>query len=168
MTRRSLLKLLGNVILLGGPALSRLAQALSETEPVAYLLLYDSESGDYGPLLHQVGVAPALVTKWDIRKDGAKIRAFLARHGRRTTTFSYPVLLARPETNAPDVEYWDMAWVRARSANFGDACYPISGSWWSVEGDWHPTKEKVEAHLFHSPNHASGKFQEEWLALLQI
>lgn len=168
MTRRSLLKWLGNLALLGAPFASRLAGALTEGRPIEYLLLHDPDAGDYRPFLRHVGVNPTLVTKWDIRKDHARVRAFLARFSRNTKVFSYPVLLVRPESDARDIEYWDSAWVRAHRANFEDACYPISGSWWSVEGDWNPTKEKVEEHLFLSPNHASGKFQGEWLSLLRF
>ena len=38
--------------------------------------------------------------------------------------------------------------------------YPLRGSHWSVEGDWHPAREKVLLHL-RGPNH-SHQLRAEW------
>ena len=38
--------------------------------------------------------------------------------------------------------------------------YPLRGGHWSVEGDWHPSREKVLAHL-RGPNHQS-QLKPEW------
>ena len=38
--------------------------------------------------------------------------------------------------------------------------YPLRGSHWSVEGDWHPSREKVLLHL-RGPNHAH-QLRDEW------
>jgi len=165
INRRSLLKLFGSVAVLGTPFLSRLARAL---ENPRYVLIYESSRESYRNLLARSGVNPAQVTCWELRADREKIRRFVSQYGPNTQTFSWPILVAVPEMPGAEVEYWDLTWLNARRENFSDACYPISGSWWSVDGDWHPTKEKVADHLFTSPNHTGGKFEDSWLELLAL
>lgn len=43
--------------------------------------------------------------------------------------------------------------------------YPLRGHWWSVSGDWKPTRQQVIQHLKTSSQHR-GEFPSEWLDTL--
>jgi len=175
MNRRDALKVLGNAVLFAAPFFSRIVQAFSAVAPARFVLIHDSSPGSGDRLLECAAASldhhdPSWRQKllvWDVRADGEKVRAFVARYGRGTSSFQWPIVVAVPESSEahPEVELWTLDWLRV---NFHDACYPISDGWWSVEGDWNPTLKKVRVHLLESPNHTDGKFERAWLEMLKI
>lgn len=65
--------------------------------------------------------------------------------------------------------YWDQHWIQFVEEKFAArGCYPVSGSWWSVEGDFQPTLKKVQTHLLKSPNHTGGHFGEDYILSLRF
>lgn len=98
----------------------------------------------------------------------SELESLARKYGPATQEILFPVLIYVPHPDAEDVEVWDERWLNWSSKALEDACYPISGGWWSVEGDWNPSKQKVRRHLFESMNHTSGHFTAEYLDLLSF
>jgi len=187
MNRRQLFKNFAGVALLVSPFFSRVVRAALPSgrkyRDIKYVLIRDSTSSfDDKRLLDK---ADGILSKrdnrwrdqlitWDLQSDTDEIRGFIAKYGRNTKTFSWPILVAVPDSfessDSPEVEIWTTAWLSHCEAKFEHVCYPVSPSsgWWSVEGDWNPTQVEVRDHLFNSPNHASGHFQLPWLTLLKL
>lgn len=180
MNRRNALKLMAKLIFLTNPLFSRLGGALerhgNETE-TSLVLIYDSRhpsTSTYHALLDMAG--PTLeardaewrnnLTLWDARFDTEKINAFVARYGRGTKAISYPILVSISDPDEEEVEVWTSEWMREYEKK--KPCYPISGGWWSVDGDWSPSIQKVRTHLFKSPNHTDGEFDGGWLNVLSF
>ena len=148
-----------------------------ETEKRAFFLMHDSDPDSVLSFLK--GITEHKKFKYrgwhknlsilDIHKDKAKVQNLIAHYGSNTTKFNWPIMIAVPEDKrrVQDVELWNLDWldqISQQQVRKDLACYPIrNGSYWSVEGDWNPTKEKVKNHLFKSPNHVSGKFEDHWL-----
>jgi hypothetical protein len=65
--------------------------------------------------------------------------------------------------------YWDQHWISyAEDKVYNRGCYPISDSWWSVEGNFNPSLKKVQTHLLKSPNHTGGHFDENYVLSLKF
>lgn len=183
MNRRTALKLMGKLGLLSLPFGSRVAKALGGTEwnweEPDLVLITDTSAFPHQDLQALLLAAePVLENErpdwrrslvvWDIRSDAAAVRRFLAHHAPNTENLLLPVLVSVPELGADEVQLWTMDWMRSRAERETGKCYPISGNWWSVDGDWNPTVSKVKDHLFKSPNHKGGKFELPWLELLKL
>lgn len=170
-------------MLLAPPFSSRLVHALTTGRApsrVGWVLIWDSTSlsaktherliEKAAPFLSQQDPNwfQQLVT-WDTRANTREIAAFTARYGRNTRHFAYPILFSIPhwKSGTPEVETWTLQWLES-AGRFYDGCYPISGGWWSVDGDWNPSIKKVHDHLYKSPNHTDGHFQVAWLDLLKF
>src|SRR5690606_26745790 len=91
--------------------------------------------------------------------------AFMERYGRNTRALSGTTLVFVPATDSKEVELWTPGLVTYKET-LTDACYPVSGGWWSVEGDWNPTRRKVIRHLLESENHNFVPFEADWVRLL--
>lgn len=185
MTRRELIIMAGKLGLLAVPFSSKGVRALmkgnSESGVSRFVLIYDSTAVsaiDYRKLLDKASPYlssqdPAWLKKLTILDQSTQrneIQSFMVKHGRNTEKLTGPVLIAVPETEdfEGEVEIWNEDWLRAKESRYTDACYPISGGWWSVEGDWNPSITKVRNHLYKSPNHKGGKFELPWLELLKF
>lgn len=164
MNRRTLLKKLYQYAIPATPFSTKIFGALNHP---SFVLIHDSSDKhqDYRSLLQSVapyvesaypGWRTQLVV-WDAQTHSREIRRFVGQYGRNTEVLKLPVLVAVPSTFGieNEVELWNLDWLAAWERSFKDACYPISGGWWSVEGDWNPTVEKVRKHCFESPNHST-------------
>lgn len=97
----------------------------------------------------------------------AEFDRWLAQHATATRELTLPLLVRVPEGRSEgDVEIWNLAWLNHYERGTREACYPVSGGWWSVDGDFSPTLNKVKNHLYQSPNHTGGHFIKLWLDLL--
>ena len=105
---------------------------------------------------------------WDVQFDYSEIRAFVRKYGQNTNDFSWPTLVSVPDTSRTEVEIWTADWLKDLERRKVEPCYPVSGGWWSVDGDWNPSIEKVRNHLYKSPNHTEAKFELYWLSLLKF
>ena len=81
-------------------------------------------------------------------------------------------VLVRMLDIAGEVEIWSHRWLDYYDRKDEDddevECYPVSGGWWSVDGDWDPSWQKVRDHLFESPNHEDGEFEDWFLDQLKL
>lgn len=181
MNRRAALKLLCKLGFFSLPILSRAAKAmgLREDEWIDPDLVLIVDSDPAKAELHPLVVAAAeasldadepdwraRLTVWNARSDAKQVKAFLSRYGANTTALPLPVLVSVPAWDAEEVRVWSPEWLGEYEKKAPGKCYPISGHWWSVDGDWHPTREKVKTHLFESPNHTGGQFELTWLEQL--
>lgn len=183
MKRRTLLKMFCQASVLAIPITTKVARAFDDKVQSqgseSLVLIYDSRASiEYTSLLD--GAAPYLnaidsnwqarLTIWDTQFHKDQIESFMGKYGRNTTPFVGPIIVSVPKNSESDieVELWNLDWLRAKEDRYVDACYPISGGWWSVDGDWNPSISKVRNHCFKSPNHKGGKFQLPWLDLLKF
>ena len=71
------------------------------------------------------------------------------------------------------IDAWSFAWLHKGIDERPDDSqpiedvdrYPLTGSWWSVEGDWNAPRDKVINHLHDAKLH-TGTFEMWWLELL--
>ncbi len=71
------------------------------------------------------------------------------------------------------LDVWSMAWLykgiderpNPPTDNRPLVRYPLTGGWWSVDGDWNPTRAKLIRHLHDAPLHER-RFELFWLELL--
>jgi hypothetical protein len=114
------------------------------------------------------------LTVFDPDRDAVAIGRLLSIYGPNTKLDGAPILVRLPNAEVgefDEVETWTEEWIAAATnKDLTNGCYPVDppNSWWSVEGDWRPSIEKVRRHLFLSPNHTSGEFTQEWLNLLEF
>ncbi len=174
MTRRELLSFLGKLSVL---SLVSVRSLWGKSSSARFVLIYDSRSSRSAFCERLVAAAGSFLIRrdpnWlenlrrlDIRQDFSHVRSLLKTYGPETTNLNLPLLLALPQDTESDVEYWNLGWLKARDASQG--CYPISPNWWSVDGDFDPTLEKVLTHLYKSPNHTGGYFRLDWLEQLKF
>ncbi len=108
----------------------------------------------------------------DVNKERELFAKLKNIYGANTQSVNFPLLISVPPLREfqGEVEVWTKEWLLHTSLQnedpITDGCYPISGGWWSVEGDWNPTANKVRKHLFESPNHTDGEFTNAWLESL--
>lgn len=184
MDRRTLLKNIYKFCLLASPFGSRLLRGsgsslVDDLEPTL-VLIHDSTSltETYRPFLDRLAPYldkhypewPLQLALWDRKVDSKAIRSLLNKYGKNTRELKLPVLINIPDSIESDgeVELWSPEWLDTLERRAMDACYPISGGWWSVEGDWNPSISKVRNHVNKSPNHSGGKFNIAWLDLLNF
>ncbi len=183
MNRRTAIKRLCKMALLSFPLASRLAHALSRRSGDVFepqlVLLTDSKHVSHEDLQALLDAAEGSLQEedfnWrrnlvvlDIRANAEAAGKFISRHGGNTGNLIFPLLVLVPEDGADEVQLWSASWLRSRRNPAAAKCYPVSGSWWSVDGDWNPSVSKVKTHLFKSPNHTGGKFELSWLELLKL
>lgn len=142
-----------------------------------FILIHDSDERGTAALIERANayLSPRdsrwwnKVVSWHLERDSSNVRKFLRRYAYATKTFQWPLLVVVPGDAflIDEVEVFSVEWLRAE-ASFEKACYPISGGWWSVDGDFHPTIEKVRKHVFEAQMHKDGKFLLEWLELLKF
>lgn len=189
MNRREMIKVFGKIGILVSPFCAKLVHAATKKDLNAsghsdfsgpsFVLIYDSLSSaslDYRKLLGAAN--PHLLSRdsdwqsklaiWDVQVHKKEIHAFVQKFGRNTTSVNYPILISVPASTDMEIEVetWTSDWLNYKA--IVDACYPISGGWWSVEGDWNPTTAKVRDHIYRSPNHTGGRFELPWLKLLKF
>jgi len=120
------------------------------------------------------------LTVWDTQADSKKVQNFIRVYGKGTKEITLPILVAvtdtsverrlEPECGTP-LEAWTLEWLLKGKGNQPEGKlrekgrYPVSGGWWSVEGDWNPSPAKIRRHLIQAPNH-DRKFESWWLDLL--
>lgn len=126
-------------------------------------------ANEIGPYIAQRD--PIWMTRLEVlslASDYEAVASLLKTYGPQTEAVEWPIIVAIPQGHmaGDDIELWSSEWLRFAKDQIVDACYPVSGGWWSVNGDWNPTAAKVRNHLFESPNHTEGHFTEEWLDLL--
>ena len=181
MNRRTALELLLKSLVLATPFSSKIIRAATQDADISNIksvLIFDSTSAsDYARLVEKAGAYlsqqdphwRSKLVYWDIRADSQKIAAFISKYGPNTKAVNWPILIVVPENydTELEVETWTLSWLRHEEGRIEDACYPVSGGWWSVDGDFNPSIQKVRSHCFESPNHTGGKFQLPWLSLLK-
>jgi hypothetical protein len=172
LDRRKLLKTFGKSGLLATLSVTTKASGNSDSRS---FLFYSGQKSQAENFLKKVGsrVVISDVRFVNVETDPQVFEKIKSIYGPNTTAISFPILVAVPSLLDfhGEVEVWNNEWVTyaenlENDDAIVDACYPISGGWWSVEGDWNPTEAKVRWHLFESPNHSDAEFKEEWLKLL--
>jgi hypothetical protein len=173
--RRALVKSAAGIWIAGSAASSAMAGIFTGPR-VRYIMISRSADAVAAKFVAEVGGYIARrdqswsgrLERLTIDRDIDAVTSILNQYGPQTEVVEWPIIAAIPpnHTAGDEVEIWSLEWLNAAEEAITDACYPISGGWWSVEGDWNPTAEKVRKHLFESPNHTEGHFVREWLDLL--
>ena len=76
-------------------------------------------------------------------RDLPEIRAVLQHYGPNTVAINGPLIVKVFEDQPGEAEVFDDRWLQHSLRAFTEDCYPVSGGWWSVDGDWNPSWEKV-------------------------
>lgn len=137
-----------------------------------YFLSADKNSQESSEFLSKVfpylaarGFDAANIKQWDLNVNSDEITRFMAKYANGAEPPRLPILVAVP-ASGKEVEIWNLDWLK--HAERADVCYPVSGGWWSVDGDWNPSLKKVKNHLYESPNHEGGNFFLLWLDQLNF
>jgi hypothetical protein len=171
MDRRRLLTLFGMAGLSVLPRPRRLFAGSKSARARSFLIVAEDRSAAdrLWRGASEAGQVDSALTVLDCHRDRDAVAALLRRFGPNTQRLPAPILVRVDDTHSGEAMVWTTEWLDAWQNNhIKDACYPISGNWWSVDGDWNPTREIVRDHLFTSMNHVDGHFEYEWLDLLTL